>query len=80
MNVNSASKISAKSYGKDYVKESNTTDVRECLTSISAPTVAGNTITITNFLIYLEQKRINDLGNACGKKGTSYSLGPTGLG
>lgn len=78
MNANSDLKISVKSYGTDYVKESNTTDVRECLTSISGPTVAENTIITTNSQMYPEAKQIVDYENACEKRDIFSSRGYTG--
>jgi hypothetical protein len=53
-------------------------DALEYQTSTLELTVAGNTITITNYPTYLVPKLIEDFVNACERKGTLYSLGPTG--
>lgn len=47
-------------------------------TSTLELTVAGNTITITNYPTYLVPKLIESFVNACERKGTSFSLGSIG--
>jgi hypothetical protein len=78
MNVNWGSKNNVESCGMASKKVFTMMDALEYQTSTLELTVAGNTITITNYPTYLVPKLIEDFVNACERKGTLYSLGPTG--
>jgi hypothetical protein len=78
MNANSAFKINAKSYGRDYVRESDTMDAPQSPTSTSGPIVAESTIITTNSRTLAEQRLTDGYENVSAKRDIFSSRGHTG--